>query len=156
MVGDGSYLMLSNEIITSLQEGYKLTIVLVDNHGFQCIRGLQEAAGSPAFGNELRYRDEHSGRLEGPYMPVDFVKNAESLGAQVYCADTRDALRTALQAAAHDRQTVLIYVPVDVDAKVPSFEGWWDVPVAEVSGEKGVQSSFRAYQEAKQKQRLYY
>src|SRR5205823_14878769 len=26
MVGDGSYLMLSNEIVTSLQEGYKLTI----------------------------------------------------------------------------------------------------------------------------------
>jgi 3D-(3,5/4)-trihydroxycyclohexane-1,2-dione acylhydrolase (decyclizing) len=156
MVGDGGYLMLSNEIVTSLQEGYKLTIVLVDNHGFQCIRGLQEAAGSPAFGNELRYRDEHSGRLEGPYMPVDFVKNAESLGAQVYRADTRDALRNALQAAAQVRQTVLIYVPVDVDAKVPSFEGWWDVPVAEVSGEKGVQSSFRAYQEAKQKQRLYF
>ena len=156
MVGDGGYLMLSNEIVTSLQEGYKLTIVLVDNHGFQCIRGLQEAAGSPAFGNELRYRDEHSGRLEGPYMPVDFVKNAESLGAQVYRADTRDALRNALQAAAQVRQTVLIYVPVDVDAKVPSFEGWWDVPVAEVSAEKGVQSSFRAYQEAKQKQRLYY
>jgi 3D-(3,5/4)-trihydroxycyclohexane-1,2-dione acylhydrolase (decyclizing) len=89
-------------------------------------------------------------------MPVDFVKNAESLGAQVYRADTRDALRNALQAAAQVRQTVLIYVPVDVDAKVPSFEGWWDVPVAEVSGEKGVQSSFRAYQEAKQKQRLYF
>ena len=156
MVGDGSYLMLSNEIVTSLQEGYKLTIVLLDNHGFQCIRGLQESAGSPAFGNELRYRDERSGRLEGPYMAVDFVKNAESLGAKAYYADSRNSLQEALERAARDRQTALIYVPIDVDARVPSYEGWWDVPVAEVSGEPSVQSSLRMYREAKQRQRVYY
>ena len=156
MVGDGSYLMLHTEIVTSLQEGYKLIIVLVDNHGFQCIRGLQESTGSPAFGNELRYRDESNGRLDGSYVPVDFVQNAQSLGAAAYYADDRESLQRALQCASEEKRTVLISVPVDVRAAVPSFEGWWDVPVAEVSGESGVQAARRHYEEARQKERLYY
>jgi 3D-(3,5/4)-trihydroxycyclohexane-1,2-dione acylhydrolase (decyclizing) len=156
MVGDGSYLMLSNEIVTSVQEGYKLTIVLVDNHGFQCIRGLQQSTGSPAFGNELRYRDTATGRLEGPYVPVDFIKNAESLGAKTYFADSAVALERALAAASRETRTALIYVPVDVDARVPAFEGWWDVPVAQVSGEAGVQKASQDYDEAVKKERLYY
>jgi 3D-(3,5/4)-trihydroxycyclohexane-1,2-dione acylhydrolase (decyclizing) len=155
MVGDGSYLMLNSEIVTSLQEGYKLTIVLVDNSGFQCIRGLQMATGSPAFGNEFRYRDPKSGRLEGAYIPIDFVKNAQSLGARAYYATSRDELQGALAAAARETQTVLIHVPVDVDAQVPSYEGWWDVPVAEVSAEAGVQSARKAYEDARQKQRFF-
>src|ERR687883_93851 len=155
MVGDGSYLMLNSEIVTSLQEGYKLTIVLVDNSGFQCIRGLQMSTGSPAFGNEFRYRDQGSGRLEGDYIPIDFVKNAQSLGARAYYATSRDELRRALAAAARETQTVLIHVPVDVDARVPGYEGWWDVPVAEVSAEAGVQSARKAYEDARQKQRFF-
>jgi 3D-(3,5/4)-trihydroxycyclohexane-1,2-dione acylhydrolase (decyclizing) len=155
MLGDGSYLMLSNEIVTSIQEGQKLTIVLLDNHGFQCIRGLQEASGSPAFGNELRYRDEVSGLLDGPYIPVDFVKNAESLGAKGYYADTKESLEDALSLASRERRTVLIYVPIAVDSAVPSYDGWWDVPIAEASEEKSVQESLRSYREAKKKQKLY-
>jgi 3D-(3,5/4)-trihydroxycyclohexane-1,2-dione acylhydrolase (decyclizing) len=156
MVGDGSYLMLSNEIVTSLQEGYKLTVVLLDNHGFQCIRGLQESAGTPAFGNELRYRDRQSDRLVGPYMPIDFVKNAESLGATAIRAETAEELTRALVQAREEESTVLIYVPVDADARVPSYEGWWDVPVAEVSGEESVRAAAEAYRAAREKQRLYY
>jgi 3D-(3,5/4)-trihydroxycyclohexane-1,2-dione acylhydrolase (decyclizing) len=155
MVGDGSYLMLSNEIVTSIQEGQKLTIVLLDNHGFQCIRGLQEASGSPAFGNELRYRDEVSGRLDGPYIPIDFVMNAESLGAKGYYADTKESLEDALSAASRERSTVLIYVPIAVDSAVPSYGGWWDVPIAEASEEESVQESLRSYREAKKRQKLY-
>lgn len=156
MVGDGSYLMLSNEIVTARQEGCKLTIVLLDNHGFQCIRGLQESAGTPAFGNELRYRDKRDGRLDGPYIPIDFVKNAESLGATALRADTTDELRGALETAAGEAGTVLIYVQVEVDAGVPSYEGWWDVPVAEVSSEETVRDARRSYEVARQRQRLYY
>jgi len=155
MLGDGSYLMLSNEIVTSIQEGQKLTIVLLDNHGFQCIRGLQEASGSPAFGNELRYRDEVSGLLDGPYIPIDFVKNAESLGAKGYYADTKESLEDTLSLASRERRTVLIYVPIAVDSAVPSYDGWWDVPIAEASEEKSVQESLRSYREAKKKQKLY-
>jgi len=156
MVGDGSYLMLHTEIVTSLEEGYKLTVVLLDNHGFQCIRGLQESAGSPAFGNELRYRDGENGRLDGPYVPIDFAGNARSLGAAAYYADSRESLEEALDAAQRETKTVLIHVPIDPRAQVPSYEGWWDVPVAEVSGERGVQTARRQYEEARQKERLYY
>jgi 3D-(3,5/4)-trihydroxycyclohexane-1,2-dione acylhydrolase (decyclizing) len=155
MVGDGSYLMLHTEIVTSIQEGYKLIIVLLDNHGFQCIRGLQESAGSPAFGNELRFREAATDRLEGPYLPIDFVANARSLGAEAFSADSAEALREALQRACTVDRTVLIYVPVDPNARVPSYEGWWDVPVAEVSAEAGVQAARTVYQEAKARQRLY-
>jgi 3D-(3,5/4)-trihydroxycyclohexane-1,2-dione acylhydrolase (decyclizing) len=156
MVGDGSYLMLNSEIVTSLQEGYKLTIVVIDNSGYQCIRSLQESAGSPAFGNEFRFRDARSGRLEGPYIPVDFVKNAESLGAKAFYAANRQALEGALECAAREAKTVLIHVPVDVNARVPAYDGWWDVPVAEVSTEPSVQAARQAYETARTKQRFYY
>jgi 3D-(3,5/4)-trihydroxycyclohexane-1,2-dione acylhydrolase (decyclizing) len=156
MVGDGSYLMLHTEIVTSLQEGYKLIIVLVDNNGFQCIRGLQMSAGSPAFGNELRYRDETTGRLTGPYMPIDFAANAASLGAKAYTATTEAELHQALADAKNDTRTVLIHVPVQVDASVPSFESWWDVPVAEVSGEASVNEAHEEYVEARSRQRYFH
>jgi 3D-(3,5/4)-trihydroxycyclohexane-1,2-dione acylhydrolase (decyclizing) len=156
MVGDGSYLMLHTEIVTSLQEGYKLIIVLVDNNGFQCIRGLQMSAGSPAFGNELRYRDEITGRLTGPYMPIDFAANAASLGAKAYTATTESELRQALADAQADTRTVLIHVPVQVDAQAPSFESWWDVPIAEVSGEASVNEAHEEYVEARTRQRYFH
>ncbi|HZS91547.1 MAG TPA: 3D-(3,5/4)-trihydroxycyclohexane-1,2-dione acylhydrolase (decyclizing) [Chloroflexota bacterium] len=155
MVGDGSYLMMNSDIVTSLQEGYKLTIVLVDNSGFQCIRSLQMSTGSPAFGNELRYRNKGSNRLDGPYMSIDFAANAESLGAVSFRATTADELRTALEAASEQSKTVLIHVPVDVDARVPGYESWWDVPVAEVSGEAGVQQARAQYEEAQKRQRVF-
>ena len=155
LVGDGSYLMLHTEIVTSIQEGYKLTIVLVDNSGFQCIRGLQMSAGSPAFGNELRFRNDRTGRLDGPPIPIDFIKNAESLGAAAYSAPDERALREALSRASKESRTTLIHVPVDPDARVPSYESWWDVPVAQVSSQPGVQAALDRYQEAKVRQRFY-
>ncbi len=156
MVGDGSYLMLHTEIVTSLQEGSKLTIVVVDNSGFQCIRGLQMSAGSPAFGNELRYRDDRSGRLDGSYIAIDFAQNAESLGAVAYRADSASELRAALDAARNHTRTTVIHVPVQRDARVPGFESWWDVPVAQVSGERGVQEALASYEQTKTNQRFYY
>ena len=156
MCGDGSYLMLHTEIVTSIQEGYKLTIVLVDNGGFQCIRGLQMSAGTPAFGNELRYRNDESGRLDGDFVPIDFVKNAESLGAVGIRTRTEQELRNALEHAKTIDRTVLIYVPVQVDARVPGFESWWDVPVAEVSSQPSVQDAHAANLRNREKQRFYY
>lgn len=156
MVGDGSYLMLHTEIVTSIQEGYKLTIVVTDNGGFQCIRGLQMSAGSPSFGNELRYRDRRTNRLEGDYVAVDFARNAESLGAVAYRATSQSELIDALERARSDRRTVVIHVPIQKDARVPGFESWWDVPVAEVSGEDGVQAAHAAYEQARARQRFLY
>ena len=156
MVGDGSYLMLHTEIVTSLQEGYKITIVVVDNSGFQCIRGLQMSAGSPAFGNELRYRDRASNRLEGDFVPIDFARNAESYGAVAFRAHSEGELREALERSKRESRTVVIHVPVQIDASVPGFESWWDVPVAEVSEEAGVQTAQEAYERARARQRYFY
>jgi 3D-(3,5/4)-trihydroxycyclohexane-1,2-dione acylhydrolase (decyclizing) len=155
LVGDGSYLMLHTEIVTSLQEGNKITVVVLDNSGFQCIRSLQQSLGSPSFSNEMRYRSATTGRLEGGYVPIDFVKNAESLGARAYLASTPPALREALEHASGHPQTVVIHVPVDVDARVPSYEGWWDVPVAEVSDEPAVRQARHDYELARMRQRYF-
>lgn len=147
MVGDGSYLMLHTEIVTSLQEGAKLVVVLIDNGGFQCIKGLQMSAGSPAFGNELRVRNPDTGILDGPYLPIDFAKNAESLGAIAMRANSEGELRDALERAKAADRTVLIEVKIDPARGVPGFESWWDVPVAEVSGRPGVNEAREAYAE---------
>ena len=133
MVGDGSYLMLHTEIVTSLEEGMKLTIVVVDNGGFQIIRKLQMSTGSPSFGNELRFRNPETGELDGPYIPIDFAANAASLGAVAMRATNESELREALERAKSETRTVVIHVPVQKHASVPGFDSWWDVPVAEVS-----------------------
>jgi 3D-(3,5/4)-trihydroxycyclohexane-1,2-dione acylhydrolase (decyclizing) len=156
MVGDGSYLMLHTELVTSLQEGYKIIIVLVDNSGYQVIKGLQMSSGSPAFGNEFRYRDPASDRLEGPYIPIDYAKNAESLGAIAFRANSAADLETALKKAKETDRTTLIHVRVDVDARVPGFDSWWDVPIAQVSGERGVNEALERYEGARSRQRYFH
>jgi 3D-(3,5/4)-trihydroxycyclohexane-1,2-dione acylhydrolase (decyclizing) len=156
LVGDGSYLMLHTEIVTSILEGYKLTIIVVDNGGFQCIRSLQTSCGSPAFGNELRYRDPATGRLDGEFVVLDFAKNAESLGAKAYRATTGAELREALQRAKRESRTTVIHTVVDREARVPGYESWWDVPVAEVTGRETIQSAQQTYRTARKRQRFYY
>jgi 3D-(3,5/4)-trihydroxycyclohexane-1,2-dione acylhydrolase (decyclizing) len=155
MVGDGSYLMLHTEIVTSLQEHRKLVIVLIDNSGFGCIRGLQMANGTPSFGNELRYRDEATGRYDGPIVPVDFVANAESLGALSLHAGNEQELREALRQAQAADRTTLISVKVSIEEQVPGFESWWDVPVAQVSEQASVQAAREQYEEHRKKQRVF-
>ena len=96
MVGDGSYLMMSQEIVTAVSEGIKLVIVLIDNRGFASIGSLSESVGSQRFGTRYRYRDAGSGMLDGGYLPVDLAANAESLGADVLRTRTIEEFRVAL------------------------------------------------------------
>lgn len=153
MVGDGSYLMLHTEIVTSIQEGQKLIIVLVDNGGFRCIRDLQTSSGSPSFGNELRFRDPATGRLDGEYVAIDFVRNAQSLGAIARSAATINELRSALALAKRDNRTSVVVVPLSSQEAVPSFESWWDVPIAEVSGQESIRTARADYEHAVTRQR---
>jgi 3D-(3,5/4)-trihydroxycyclohexane-1,2-dione acylhydrolase (decyclizing) len=155
MVGDGSYLMLHTEIVTSIQEGVKLIIVLVDNGGFRCIRELQTQSGSPAFGNELRYRESATNRLTGPIVPVDFARNAASLGAATYTASTTSELANALEQARRESVTTVIYCPVESQERMRGFEGWWDVPIAEVSEQADVQNARADYDSARARQRWF-
>jgi 3D-(3,5/4)-trihydroxycyclohexane-1,2-dione acylhydrolase (decyclizing) len=156
MVGDGSYLMLHTEIVTSLEEGMKLTIVVVDNGGYQIIRKLQMSTGSPSFGNELRYRNPETGELDGPYIPIDFAANAASLGAIAMRATNESELREALERAKGETRTVVIHVPVQKHASVPGFDSWWDVPVAEVSEVASVRAAREEYVAREKNERFFY
>ena len=155
MVGDGSYLMLSNEIITSLQEGYKLTVVLLNNHGFSSISGLSESLGSGGFGTIYRYRNPETGQLDGGKLPVDFAKNAESLGAHVLTPTTREELAEAVEKAKTLDRTTVIVIETNRTQRVGGYESWWDVPVAEVSTIEAVQKARKAYDEALKQERHY-
>jgi 3D-(3,5/4)-trihydroxycyclohexane-1,2-dione acylhydrolase (decyclizing) len=133
IVGDGSYLMLHSEMVTSLQEGRKITILLFDNHGFQCIHNLQRGHGSDGFGNEFRYRSQETGRLSGSYMPIDFAAHARSLGAKAYKASNAEQLKEALALAKQETVTTLIEIPVVPGTNTGGYESWWNVAVPEVS-----------------------
>ena len=146
MVGDGSYLMMAQEIVTSLQEGLKLTVVLVDNQGYSSIGALSRSLGTSGFGTQLRGRD-------GEQLPIDLATNAEGLGAHVIRARNVDQLRDALVGAKAVDKTVVIHVPVDPAAGVPGYESWWDVPVAEVSESPSVQEARRAYEDSGRERR---
>jgi len=153
MVGDGSYLMMSSEIVTSIQEGYKLTIVVLDNHGFSSIGGLSQSVGSAGFGTDYRFRNAETGQLDGERLSVDFAKNAESLGAHSIRAITREDLQRALARAREQQCTTVIVLEVDKEVRVPGYESWWDVPVAEVSDVEAVRRARLEYEEAFRKER---
>ena len=155
LVGDGSYLMLSNELVTSIQEGYKLTVVFLDNHGFNCIRGLAASCGSHGFGNQFKFRDPQTGLLTGNNLPIDFAANAASLGAHVLKANTRAELEQALEKAKRYDKTTFIAIEVNPEIYVPGYDSWWDVAVPEVSGLESVRQARAAYEEKRKKERYF-
>jgi 3D-(3,5/4)-trihydroxycyclohexane-1,2-dione acylhydrolase (decyclizing) len=153
-LGDGTYLMMPGEIVTAVQEGIKIIIVLVDNHGFASIGGLSQSLGQDGFGTIYRTRAE-SGQLEGNFLPVDYEANARSLGACAIRAGNLQELRKALQQAKDcDRATVIV-IETEREVRVPGYESWWDVAVAEVSEMQTVQQSRANYVEARRKERHY-
>jgi 3D-(3,5/4)-trihydroxycyclohexane-1,2-dione acylhydrolase (decyclizing) len=155
LVGDGSYLMMAQEIVTAVAERIKLNIVIVDNHGFASIGSLSESLGSQRFGTSYRYRDPGSGLLDGDILPVDLAANAASLGADVLRARTVAEFRDGLERARASDRTTVVYVETDPLAPVPSAESWWDVPVSETSALESTQQARAAYEAAKRSQRPY-
>jgi 3D-(3,5/4)-trihydroxycyclohexane-1,2-dione acylhydrolase (decyclizing) len=155
MVGDGSYLMMAQEIVTSIQEGYRLTIVLLDSEGFASIGGLSRSVGSAGFGTQYRYRNERTGALDGERLPVDLARNAESLGAIVHRATDRASLERAFEAARGADRTTVIYVPVDPSRGVPGYDCWWDVAVAEVSEQDSVRKARESWERNKKRERYF-
>jgi 3D-(3,5/4)-trihydroxycyclohexane-1,2-dione acylhydrolase (decyclizing) len=150
LVGDGSYLMLASELVTAVQEGQKLTIVLVDNRGFKSIGGLSRSLGMDGFGTLYRYRRNGSLGVDsddpGDYLPVDLAANAESLGAKLFRAPTIADLRAALEAARAESGPVVIATEVDRYEGVPDYDSWWDVAVAEVSDVATVRAARERYE----------
>jgi 3D-(3,5/4)-trihydroxycyclohexane-1,2-dione acylhydrolase (decyclizing) len=155
MVGDGSYLMLSQEIVTAVQEGIKVNIILINNHGFASIGGLSESLGSSGIGTRYLARSEATGQLDGERLPVDFAANARSLGAHVIEAKSILELRLALEEAQKQSRTTVIYIETDREQRVGGYESWWDVPIAEASESASVQSAYQNYAETKKKERYF-
>jgi 3D-(3,5/4)-trihydroxycyclohexane-1,2-dione acylhydrolase (decyclizing) len=160
LVGDGSYLMMPGELVTAVQERLKLTVVLVDNHGFNSIGGLSRSLGLQGFGTQYRYVDGERPVLDGdddppPTLPLDLAANAASLGARAERVDTIAELREALARARDTDGVSVIVVEVDRYEGVPSYESWWDVPVAEVSELTAVQAARREYEEARRAERRF-
>lgn len=155
MVGDGSYLMLSSELVTAVQEGIKITVVLLNNYGFGSIGALSESVGSGGFGTNYRAREKSTGRLEGEELPVDFAMNARSFGVETCEVKSYEELGHALKRAFEADTTQVIVVDVDKRQQVPGYCSWWDVPVAEVSAMEPVKSARRRYDEQRQQQRNY-
>ena len=129
MVGDGSYLMMATELVTAVQEGVKVILVLVQNHGFASIGSLSEALGSQRFGTSYRYRSD-DGRLDGGKLPVDLAANAASLGADVIRVVTAAEFTDAVKVAKASDRTTVIHVETDPMISAPDSESWWDVPVS--------------------------
>ena len=154
MVGDGSYLMMSTELVTAVQENVKVIVVLVQNHGFASIGALSESLGSQRFGTSYRYRTG-DGRLDGDHLPVDLAANARSLGVEVIEVESRAELEKAIGIAKAAAGPVLIHVRTDPLIGAPDSESWWDVPVSEVSTLESTTAARTAYEEFKAGQRAY-
>jgi len=133
LVGDGSYVMLHSELLTALQEGIKVTIIVFDNAGYQCIDNLQTSQGIVKFGNDLRLRDSRTGRLTGKLMPLDFAKNGESYGARGYSPKSLADFRTAVKGALAGSGPAVIDVKVTQKSMTHDYESWWRVGTAQVS-----------------------
>jgi 3D-(3,5/4)-trihydroxycyclohexane-1,2-dione acylhydrolase (decyclizing) len=153
LVGDGSYLMMAQEIVTAVSEGIKLIVVIVQNHGFSSIGSLSESLGSQRFGTYYRFRNSESGLLNGEKLPLDLAANIESLGADVIRVKTIDEFRAALDTARSASRTTAVHIETDPLAPVPSSESWWDVPVSQVSQLESTQTAYKTYEAHKAEQR---
>jgi 3D-(3,5/4)-trihydroxycyclohexane-1,2-dione acylhydrolase (decyclizing) len=155
LVGDGSYLMMATELVTALQEGPKIVVVLVQNYGFASIGALSESLGSQRFGTRYRRRTK-TGRLDGDLLHVDLAANAASLGVDVVRATDRKSLAAAITAAKASPSTTVIHVETDpFVGGAPDSEAWWDVPVSEVSELESTRTAYATYAEHKATQRPY-
>jgi 3D-(3,5/4)-trihydroxycyclohexane-1,2-dione acylhydrolase (decyclizing) len=156
MVGDASFLMMHSEIVTMAQEGIKVTIIVVDNHGYASIGGLSKSVGSDGFGTKYRFRNPDDNQLTGDTLPIDFAQTCASLGAQVFVAKTREDFSQAIEdAKVVKNRPVCIITETDRRQRVGGYESWWDVAVAEVSDNPDVQAARQAYEDAKTNERYH-
>jgi 3D-(3,5/4)-trihydroxycyclohexane-1,2-dione acylhydrolase (decyclizing) len=158
LVGDGSYLMLSSELVTALQEGVKLIVILVDSHGFNSIGALSRSVGLDGFGTQHRFARDGLPVLDGDaeppeQLPLDLAANAASLGVEAVRVASIAELREALEQAKRANGTTVMVVEVDRYEGVPGYESWWDVPVAELSERAAVQQARADYETARAAER---
>lgn len=155
LTGDGSYLMLHSELITSLQEGKKINVILFDNSGFGCINNLQMENGMGSFGTEFRKRNPETGKMDGPVMVIDFAKAAEGYGVKTYSVRNMEELEAAIIDSKKQTVSTLIDIKVLPKTMTHGYDAWWHVGVAEVSKKVGIQSAYEGKVSNLQKARAY-
>ncbi len=157
LIGDGTYLMNPTELVTAVQEGLKITVVLSENHGYQCIRRLQMWRTGVSFGNEFRHRDTAADRLEGEYVRIDLAGNAESFGARAWHVEDAEQLRRALREARTERRPCVIVAEVEKHRFLPGGGAWWDVAPAEISHDPRTRALRAEYEQDRRRlQQFYY
>ncbi len=155
IVGDGSYIMLHSELLTSIQEGYKINVIILNNAGYQCINNLQRAHGSKGFGNEFRHRSKETSRLDGHPLQINFTQYAESLGATAYHVKNAHDLKNTLQKARMETVSTVIEIPVLPQSMSQGYESWWRVGVAEVSQEPTVEAAHHSMKDKIRSAKMY-
>ncbi len=156
LVGEGTYLMMPSEIVTAVQEGIKVTLILVENQGYASIGSLSRSLGSGGFGTVYRRRNPQSGQLDGDLLPIDFAESTRGLGAVTYDTRSLAEFKQALQEAQSADRITVIVVHTDVTQPVPGYASWWDVAVAEVSESDAVKQAHDGYADAVKKERYYF
>ena len=156
MCGDATYLMLPSDLITTIQEGYKIIMILINNNGYASIGSLSESVGGEGFGTHFKFRNQKNDKIEGDRLPVDLAANAESLGAKVYRPKGIDEFNDALVKAKKNDQTSVIYVETVRDRKLDGYSySWWEVPVPEISISEDVKKARKKYELDKKMQKQY-
>lgn len=156
VMGEGNWLLGNPEIVSAVQEGIAITVVLITNDGYQSIRDLQERKTGEKFGTELRYRSDDQGRLNGEVLPVDFAANARSLGCDTFVATEIEAFEAALESARSRTGPVVIVCPVEPRRMLPGGDAWWDVGIAEASQRTAMLDISAAHLKERDAQRFYY
>jgi 3D-(3,5/4)-trihydroxycyclohexane-1,2-dione acylhydrolase (decyclizing) len=141
MCGDGSYLMLHSELVTSIQEKQKINVLLFDNSGFGCINNLQMSNGIGNLATEFRKRDEN-GNLLGELFTIDFAKSAEAYGCKTYTATTLEELEAALIDSKKQTVSTLIDIKVLPKSMTDGYGAWWHVGIASTSSKESVNAAF--------------
>ncbi len=154
-VGDGTYLMNPTEILTAVQEGIKVNIIVVDNSGFGSIGSLSTSLGSEGFGTRFRRRDPKTGKLDGAKLQVNFAANAASLGAEVFTPGSIAEFKQVLEKTRELDHTSVIVIRTDREVKVPGYESWWDVAVAEVSTMPSVRQAREEYEQHRKDEKYF-
>ncbi len=152
--GDGGYLMLHSELVTSIQEKKKINVLLFDNAGFGCINNLQMSNGIGNLATEFRKRD-NDGNLLGDLMQIDFAKSAEGYGVKTYTATTLEELKSALEDSKKQTVSTLIDIKVLPKSMTDGYGAWWHVGIASTSAKEGVQKAFNNKKEKLSKARKY-
>ena len=154
MCGDGSFLLMHSELVTSLQEGKKINILLFDNAGFGCINNLQMSNGIGNLATEFRYRDEKGG-LNGQLMPIDYAMVAAGYGCKTYTAHTMEELKAALIDAKQQTVSTLIDIKVLPKTMTDGYGAWWNVGLASTTSVPAQQKAYEKLIESREKARKY-